>query len=149
MCYDVYVLRVLNHIHPDMTISCRAVKILGNFQDDLFQWIAAESSRLAHYNRRSTITSRESQTALILLKTWRYICRLVTYLLTYLLTYCRSSAASWRSGQDGCRLRHESIGLQTIAHKQQPALFRATHIFTRKATCMHATFERCKDLEQN
>ena len=32
-----------------------------------FERIAAESSRLAHYNKRSTITSREIQTAVRLL----------------------------------------------------------------------------------
>ena len=33
----------------------------------IFERIAAEASRLAHYNRRSTITSREIQTAVRLL----------------------------------------------------------------------------------
>jgi len=35
--------------------------------NDIFERIAAEASRLAHYNRRSTITSREVQTAVRLL----------------------------------------------------------------------------------
>ena len=34
---------------------------------DIFERIAGESSRLAHYNKRSTITSREIQTAVRLL----------------------------------------------------------------------------------
>ncbi|XP_020806136.1 histone H2B-like [Drosophila serrata] len=37
------------------------------FVNDIFERIAAEASRLAHYNKRSTITSREIQTAVRLL----------------------------------------------------------------------------------
>ncbi|KAL8221086.1 UNVERIFIED_CONTAM: hypothetical protein K2H54_058732 [Gekko kuhli] len=35
--------------------------------NDIFERIAGEASRLAHYNKRSTITSREIQTAVRLL----------------------------------------------------------------------------------
>jgi len=35
--------------------------------NDLFERISAEASRLAHYTKRSTITSREIQTAVRLL----------------------------------------------------------------------------------
>ncbi|KAG5672311.1 hypothetical protein PVAND_002445 [Polypedilum vanderplanki] len=38
-----------------------------SFVNDIFERIAAEASRLAHYNKRSTITSREIQTAVRLL----------------------------------------------------------------------------------
>ncbi|KAF0772026.1 histone H2B-like [Aphis craccivora] len=41
--------------------------IMNSFVNDLFERIAAESSRLAHYNKRSTITSREIQTTVRLL----------------------------------------------------------------------------------
>nr|XP_040567320.1 histone H2B-like [Lepeophtheirus salmonis] len=40
---------------------------MNSFVNDLFERIAAESSRLAHYNKRTTITSREIQTAVRLL----------------------------------------------------------------------------------
>merc|ERR1719192_775259 len=33
---------------------------MNSFVNDLFERIAAEASRLAHYNKRSTITSREN-----------------------------------------------------------------------------------------
>ena len=39
------------------------MSIMNSFVNDLFERIAAEASRLAHYNKRSTITSREIQTA--------------------------------------------------------------------------------------
>lgn len=41
--------------------------IMNSFVNDIFERIAGESSRLAHYNKRSTITSREIQTAVRLL----------------------------------------------------------------------------------
>ncbi|KAJ8023356.1 Histone H2B [Holothuria leucospilota] len=40
---------------------------MNSFVNDIFERIAAEASRLAHYNRKSTITSREVQTAVRLL----------------------------------------------------------------------------------
>nr|XP_029716811.1 histone H2B-like [Aedes albopictus] len=38
-----------------------------SFVNDIYERIAAEASRLAHYNKRSTVTSREIQTAVRLL----------------------------------------------------------------------------------
>merc|ERR1719432_684994 len=43
---------------------------MNSFVNDLFERIAAEASKLAHYNKRSTITSREIQTAVRLLLNW-------------------------------------------------------------------------------
>ncbi len=43
------------------------MSIMNSFVNDIFERLAAESSRLAHYNKRSTITSREIQTAVRLL----------------------------------------------------------------------------------
>jgi len=39
----------------------------NSFVNDIFERIAAEASRLSHYNKRSTISSREIQTAVRLL----------------------------------------------------------------------------------
>lgn len=54
-------------VHPDTGISSRAMSIMNSFVNDLFERIATEASRLAQYNKRSTITSREVQTAVRLL----------------------------------------------------------------------------------
>ncbi|RXN24681.1 histone H2B-like protein [Labeo rohita] len=54
-------------VHPDTGISSRAMSIMNSFVNDVFERIATEASRLAHYNKRSTITSREVQTAVRLL----------------------------------------------------------------------------------
>ena len=43
------------------------MSIMNSFVNDLFERIATEASRLAQYNQRSTITSREVQTAVRLL----------------------------------------------------------------------------------
>lgn len=65
--YAIYIYKVLKQVHPDTGISSKAMSIMNSFVNDIFERIAAESSRLAHYNRRSTITSREIQTAVRLL----------------------------------------------------------------------------------
>ena len=41
--------------------------LFSRFVNDVFERIAAEASRLAHYNKRSTISSREIQTAVRLI----------------------------------------------------------------------------------
>ena len=65
--YAIYVYKVLKQVHPDTGISSKAMSIMNSFVNDIFERIAAESSRLANYNKRSTITSREIQTAVRLL----------------------------------------------------------------------------------
>ena len=65
--YSVYIYRVLKQVHPDTGISSKAMSIMNSFVNDVFERIAAEASRLAHYNKRSTISSREIQTAVRLI----------------------------------------------------------------------------------
>lgn len=65
--YAVYIYKVLKQVHPDTGVSSKAMSIMNSFVNDIFERIAAEASRLAHYNKRSTITSREVQTAVRLL----------------------------------------------------------------------------------
>ena len=65
--YAIYIYKVLKQVHPDTGVSSKAMSIMNSFANDIFERIAAEASRLAHYNKRSTITSREIQTAVRLL----------------------------------------------------------------------------------
>ncbi|KAG7465692.1 hypothetical protein MATL_G00156230 [Megalops atlanticus] len=58
---------VLKQVHPDTGISAKAMKIMNSFVNDIFERIAGEASRLTHYNKHHTITSREIQTAVRLL----------------------------------------------------------------------------------
>ncbi|XP_056272744.1 histone H2B-like [Pseudoliparis swirei] len=65
--YAIYVYKVMKQVHPDTGISSKAMGIMNCFVNDIFERIACEAARLAHYNKRSTITSREIQTAVRLL----------------------------------------------------------------------------------
>lgn len=65
--YGIYIYKVMKQVHPDTGISSKAMSIMNSFVNDVFERIATEASRLAHYNKKSTITSREVQTAVRLL----------------------------------------------------------------------------------
>eukprot|EP00009_Paramoeba_aestuarina_P007689 CAMPEP_0201506994 /NCGR_PEP_ID=MMETSP0161_2-20130828/808_1 /ASSEMBLY_ACC=CAM_ASM_000251 /TAXON_ID=180227 /ORGANISM="Neoparamoeba aestuarina, Strain SoJaBio B1-5/56/2" /LENGTH=136 /DNA_ID=CAMNT_0047901249 /DNA_START=502 /DNA_END=912 /DNA_ORIENTATION=+ len=65
--YSTYIYRVLKQVHPETGISKKGMQIMDSFVQDIFERVAAESGRLARYNKKSTITSREIQTAVRLL----------------------------------------------------------------------------------
>jgi len=65
--YSSYIYKVLKQVHPDTGVSSKAMSIMNSFVNDIFERISAEASRLAQYNKRHTITSREIQTAVRLL----------------------------------------------------------------------------------
>ncbi|XP_067882503.1 histone H2B-like, partial [Heterodontus francisci] len=60
--YSIYICKVMKQVDPS-----KAMSIMNSFVNDIFERIAGEASRLAHYNKRSTISSREIQTAVRLL----------------------------------------------------------------------------------
>ena len=62
-----FVYKVLKQVHPETGISTKAMNIMESFVNDLFERIAAEASKLARYNRQSTILPRDIQTAVRLL----------------------------------------------------------------------------------
>jgi len=61
--YSSYIYKVLKQVHPDTGISRRAMNIMNSFIGDVFERIASEAGKLARYNKKSTLTSREIQTA--------------------------------------------------------------------------------------
>uniref|UniRef100_A0AC11EAR7 Uncharacterized protein n=1 Tax=Ovis aries TaxID=9940 RepID=A0AC11EAR7_SHEEP len=61
--YSVYVYKVLKQVHPDTGISSKAMGIMNSFVNDIFERIAGEASRLAHYNKRSPSTPVQSKGA--------------------------------------------------------------------------------------
>ena len=61
--YKMYIFKVLKQVHPDIGVSSKAMGIMNSFINDIFEKLAAESSKLARYNKKPTITSREIQTA--------------------------------------------------------------------------------------
>ncbi len=65
--YSTFIYKVLKQVHPDTGISNKAMAIMNSFVNDIFERIALEAGRLARYNKRNTISSREIQTAVRLL----------------------------------------------------------------------------------
>nr|CUT18447.1 H2B.1 [Lilium davidii var. unicolor] len=61
--YKIYIFKVLKQVHPDIGISSKAMGIMNSFINDIFEKLAQESARLARYNKKPTITSREIQTS--------------------------------------------------------------------------------------
>ncbi|XP_065658865.1 probable histone H2B 4 [Hydra vulgaris] len=54
-------------VHPDAGVSSKAMTIMNSFVNDIFERISSEASRLSIQNKKSTISSREIQTAVRLL----------------------------------------------------------------------------------
>ncbi|KAI0709292.1 histone-fold-containing protein, partial [Earliella scabrosa] len=65
--WSTYVYKVLKQVHPDTGISNKAMAILNSFVNDIFERIATEASKLSSYSKKSTISSREIQTAVRLI----------------------------------------------------------------------------------
>ena len=65
--YSSYIYKVLKQVHPNTGISKRGMAILNSFINDIFERLALEASRLSRYNKKSTLSSREIQTAVRLL----------------------------------------------------------------------------------
>ncbi|KAL6007075.1 hypothetical protein ACLOJK_032571 [Asimina triloba] len=61
--YKIYIFKVLKQVHPDIGISGKAMGIMNSFINDIFEKLAQEAAKLARYNKKPTITSREIQTA--------------------------------------------------------------------------------------
>uniref|UniRef100_M8CU49 Histone H2B n=1 Tax=Aegilops tauschii TaxID=37682 RepID=M8CU49_AEGTA len=61
--YKIYIFKVLKQVHPDIGISSKAMSIMNSFINDIFEKLAGEVAKLARYNKKPTITSREIQTS--------------------------------------------------------------------------------------
>ncbi|MCP8971435.1 histone H2B family protein, partial [Ectobacillus sp. SYSU M60031] len=61
--YKIYIFKVLKQVHPDIGISSKAMSIMNSFINDIFEKLAEEAAKLARYNKKPTITSREIQTS--------------------------------------------------------------------------------------
>ena len=65
--FSMYIYKVLKQVHPDTGVSKKAMSIMNSFVNDTFDRLATEAIRLARYNKKSTLTSREIQTSVRLL----------------------------------------------------------------------------------
>ena len=63
--YSLYIYKVLKQVHPDT--GTKAMGIMNSFVSDIFERISMEASRLTKYAKKSTMSSREIQTAVRLL----------------------------------------------------------------------------------
>uniref|UniRef100_UPI00398ED2B1 histone H2B 1/2-like n=1 Tax=Pristiophorus japonicus TaxID=55135 RepID=UPI00398ED2B1 len=61
--YSIYIYK----LHPDTGISSKAMDIMNSVVNDILEHNASAASRLVHYNKRRTISSREIQTVVRLL----------------------------------------------------------------------------------
>merc|ERR1719246_390217 len=65
--FSIYIYRVLKQVHPDTGISKRSMSIMNSFINDIFERIATEAGKLATYNKKATLSSREIQTSVRLM----------------------------------------------------------------------------------
>ncbi|KRY01828.1 Histone H2B type 1-K [Trichinella pseudospiralis] len=54
--FNSYIYKVLKQVHPFTSISSKAMSTINSYVNDIFDCIADESSYLAHYNHRNTIS---------------------------------------------------------------------------------------------
>ena len=65
--YSSYIYKVLKQVHPETGISKRGMSIMNSFINDIFERIATEAGKLARFSKKSTLSSREIQTAVRLM----------------------------------------------------------------------------------
>ena len=65
--FSLYIHRVLKQVHPETGISRKSMSNMNSFINDIFEKLSAESSRLCRYGKKTTLSSREVQTAVRLM----------------------------------------------------------------------------------
>ncbi|XP_027953186.1 late histone H2B.L4-like [Eumetopias jubatus] len=65
--FATYFPRVLRQVHEGLSLSQEATSVMDSFVKDIFERIAEEAAPLGRPTKRSTITTREIQTAVRLL----------------------------------------------------------------------------------
>ena len=61
--YNIYIYKVLKQVHPETGISKKGISIINSFVNDIFERIVTEAGKLARYNKKGTLSSREIQTS--------------------------------------------------------------------------------------
>lgn len=61
--YSTYIYKVLKQVHPEIGISKKSMSIMNSFITDVFERISTEAGKLAKYNGKETLSSREVQTS--------------------------------------------------------------------------------------
>lgn len=61
--YSSYIYKVLKQVHPDTGITNTAMAAMNSFINDAFDRMCVEAGRLARYNKKPTLNSREIQSS--------------------------------------------------------------------------------------
>ena len=56
---QIYLHRVLKEIHPDISVSQKAISVLDSFTKDMHDRIAQEAGDLCRRHNKATLSSRE------------------------------------------------------------------------------------------
>ena len=59
LCLQIYIHRVLKEIHPDISLSQKAISVLDSFTKDMHDRIANEAGDLCRRHNKATLSSRE------------------------------------------------------------------------------------------
>ena len=65
--FSMYIYKVLKQVHPDTSVSKKAMSIMNSFVNDIFDRISGEAGKLVSYSKSKTLTSHEIQTAIRLI----------------------------------------------------------------------------------
>ena len=57
--YSSYIYKVLKQVHTDTGISKKGMSIMNSFINHIFGRIAGKADKLATYNKKATLSSRE------------------------------------------------------------------------------------------
>ena len=61
--FNIYIYKVLKQVHPEVGVSKKGMSILNSFILDIFERVTGEAGKLARFNKKATLSSREVQTA--------------------------------------------------------------------------------------
>jgi histone H2A len=104
-----YIYKVLKQVHPDNGISKKAMSIMNSFVMDFFDKIVIESGKLARYSKRSTISSREVQSAVRLVLPGELAKHAVSEGTKAVTKFTHPDGASkGKGGRGGAKKKHES-----------------------------------------
>ncbi|KAH9398368.1 PREDICTED: late histone H2B.L4-like [Rhagoletis zephyria] len=65
--FAIYIHKVLQQVHPDTTITQKAMSIMNSFVNDVFERFVTEAIGLQQRCKGNTLTSREIQTSVRLI----------------------------------------------------------------------------------
>lgn len=61
--FSSYIYKVLKQVHPDIGISSKGMAVMNSFIDDMCDKISSQAAKMANYNKRKTMVSRDIQSA--------------------------------------------------------------------------------------